>query len=178
MKLNHNESSSSVRHLGKCYFRGTLLNCVMAKCHLVCWNWTLMFCSFYSIITMSLQAIWSFSDSSCDSWLSPRRKGYLTCFPLPNLCPSKPHLAWLLSYWLPISPLHCLLKMLFHCQYIPLYTPHQVLFFLLRPFILVNDSTLLLLSESSHWLFPLTYHPLHVSHQLLLILDLSNLTSS
>lgn len=107
MKLNHNESSSSVRHLGKCYFRRTLLNCVMAKYYLECWNWTLTFCSFYSIITTSLQAIWSFSDSSCDSRLSPRRKGHLTCFPLPNLCPSKLHLAWLLSYWLPISPLHC-----------------------------------------------------------------------
>lgn len=109
---------------------------------------------FYSITTMSLplQAMWWFSDSSpCESGSSARRQGCLAC----GLCQT---LIIISSLSKPASPRLVLVLLIAHLSTVasgtPLLlstpsTPYHVFLFSLCSFILVNDSTVLLFSESS-----------------------------
>lgn len=87
--------------------------------------------------------------------------------------PSKHHPTWLLSYLLPIYPLHCVL---WNASSI-VNTPHYKVHTKFCSFFYVPLSWLMipLALSHHHWLFPLAYHhPLHISHQFLLILSLKS----
>lgn len=106
----------------------------------------------YHVPPGHLVIFWFFSLWLMTITQKPRTPGLLS-FPkllLPfHPYPCWPHPIWLGSYWLSICPLWPL-EALFSCQHIPLYGPYHIFLFPPGSFVLVNDSIVLLLSESSY----------------------------
>lgn len=166
MKLNHSESSSRIRHLGK-YFQEDAVALWQQR---TIWSVATRLLSIalsYSILTMSLQAMWWFSDSSpCDSGLSARRQGHLAC------CLSQTLIA-ISSLSKPASPHLALVLLIAHLSTVasgtPLLlsthsTPYHVFSFLCVPLSRLMTPLFSCSCFLSHhlWLLSLTYHPLHI----------------